>query len=229
MNPKNRIKELRSVKVKDLKEHPDNWRLHPQRQKDAIRKALDKYGMADAFLAYEETDDKGKKSLVLIDGHLRKEEIDPEIKVPVLVLDVTTEEARGLLATHDSIGSMAEFDEIKLSGLLDEIKLSDVEMAGLVENIKDGLKIWDESLLPDTMLTNVDIKGDIGKTERLVVAISFESSEQLQDFLTYLGCEGKELKIKKTSCRFLWNKIRKLRGEKLEQETIDDMNENESE
>lgn len=69
--------------------------------------------MADACLARELPDG----SLMLIDGHLRAETA-ADARVPVLVLDVTEDEADKLLATLDPLAAMADSDAVKLDELL---------------------------------------------------------------------------------------------------------------
>ena len=65
---------------------------HPKAQADALRGLLCEIGYADALLARETPE-----GLQLIDGHLRAE-TTPDVEVPVLILDVTEEEADKLLS-----------------------------------------------------------------------------------------------------------------------------------
>jgi len=99
--------------------NPKNWRTHPKAQQDALRGVLAEVGMADAVLARELPDG----SLMLIDGHLRAETV-ADAKVPVLVLDVTEDEADKLLATIDPLAAMAETDGAKFDELLRTVNTS---------------------------------------------------------------------------------------------------------
>ena len=99
---RDRIKSLRRVRAGDLIPHPKNWRRHPAGQAAAMRAALTEIGFADALLVRET-----KKGLQIIDGHLRAE-LNPDQKVPVLVLDVTAKEADKLLAPFDRMRARAE-------------------------------------------------------------------------------------------------------------------------
>jgi|SRR5579872_3459349 len=112
MKIRDRIKELRRVRASELQPNPKNWRVHPKRQKDALKGALAEIGYADALLA-RETPEGG---LVLIDGHLRKE-TTPNALVPVLVLDVDEAEAEKILATLDPLAAMAQADAGKVEEL----------------------------------------------------------------------------------------------------------------
>lgn len=126
---KNRIKELRYVKAKELLPNSKNWRKHPDRQRKALQSVLEDIGYADALVARETPEGK----LILIDGHLRAE-TTPGQEVPVLVLDVTEKEADKILATLDPLSGMAETDEMLLQSLLNDIE-SDEGMSGLLDDM----------------------------------------------------------------------------------------------
>ncbi len=108
MKIRDRIKELRRVPASTLRPHPLNWRTHPQGQRELLESVLAEVGYADALLARELPDG----TLELIDGHLRAE-TTPDAEVPVLVVDLSEEEAAKLLALHDPITSLAESDVSK--------------------------------------------------------------------------------------------------------------------
>lgn len=113
MKVRDRIKAFKRVPANQLLPNPKNWRTHPQAQQDALRGVLAEVGMADACIARELPDG----SLMLIDGHLRAETV-ADAKVPVLILDVTEEEADKLLVTLDPLAAMADSDSDKLQELL---------------------------------------------------------------------------------------------------------------
>jgi len=151
---RDRIKSLRRVAAKDLIPNPKNWRTHPSEQSDAMRGVLAEIGFADAVLARETKD-----GLQLIDGHLRAE-IAPDSKIPVLILDVTDEEADKILATHDPLAAMAgtnddmlqslvadlDFDSEATQAMLDELcpsdpaELDDVPPQDPSEDLRDKWK-----------------------------------------------------------------------------------------
>src|SRR6516164_7760320 len=117
MQIRDRIKEVRRVKARDLQANPKNWRRHPQLQAAALRALLGEIGYADALIARELADGK----LMLIDGHLRAE-ATPDCEVPVLVLDVNEEEADKLLLTLDPLAAMAEADSERIKTLLETVR-----------------------------------------------------------------------------------------------------------
>ena len=126
---RDRIVELRRVRARDLAPHPKNWRTHPQRQREALRGILAEIGYADALLARETED-----GLVLIDGHLRAE-TTPDQEVPVLVLDLTEEEADKLLASLDPLAAMAGANDAILQELLAGIDTASDPLRALWEEL----------------------------------------------------------------------------------------------
>jgi hypothetical protein len=105
MTIRNRIKEHRRVRAGDLVPHEQNWRNHPDVQREALQALYAEVGFARSLLAYELPDGR----LKLIDGHLRQE-MAPDMLVDVEVLDVNDAEARKLLLSMDSVAGLAEPD-----------------------------------------------------------------------------------------------------------------------
>jgi hypothetical protein len=130
MNIRDRVRELRRVPASELRPSPHNWRTHPKAQLDALRGVLAEVGYAGAALAYELPDG----TLELIDGHARAE-VSGDATVPVLVLDVTPDEAKKILATFDPLGAMAESDAAKLDALLREVQTSNESVARMLDQL----------------------------------------------------------------------------------------------
>ncbi len=91
---------------------------------------LREIGYADALLAREQADG----SLRLIDGHLRAE-ITPDTVVPVLIVDVTEDEADKLLLTLDPLAGMAQADSERIKELLATVQTDDEAVGALLEMI----------------------------------------------------------------------------------------------
>jgi len=145
-----RIKSLRRVRAGDLLPHPKNWRRHPEGQRKAMQAALAEIGYADALLARETPE-----GLMLVDGHLRAE-LDPDQKVPVLILNVTEAEADKLLATLDPLAGLAEADLEQIRELAGSIDFDQPDLeavvAGLLEMDDDLIDVLEVEIPepPDT-------------------------------------------------------------------------------
>lgn len=133
MQIRDRIKDFRRVRAASLRPHPRNWRTHPRAQQDALRGVLAEVGYADALVARELPGGE----LQLLDGHLRAE-LTPEALVPVLVVDVSEDEALKLLATLDPLAAMADTDADLLRGLIDDVETSSAGIQALLDSLTDG-------------------------------------------------------------------------------------------
>ena len=154
MKIKNRIKELRLVKVSELKHNSKNWREHPQEQRDAMKGVLAEIGYVDALLARE----LPNGTLELLDGHLRAE-TTPNQEVPVLILELSDEEADTLLAVFDPIACMAEANQEKFNALLNEIKINDRELQKFTNDLKFMINdemLFDPPNAPDSVEKNME-------------------------------------------------------------------------
>jgi ParB-like chromosome segregation protein Spo0J len=146
VNIRDRIKELRRVPADQLQPNPKNWRKHPEAQANALRGVLAEVGIASAVLA-RETPEGG---LMLIDGHLRTETLH-NAEIPVLVLDVSEEEADKILATFDPLGAMAESDADALRALLEEVETGSQELADMLTALAEDAGVFNaaEAMAPD--------------------------------------------------------------------------------
>ena len=130
MKIRDRIKELRRVPASELLPNPKNWRTHPKSQQDALRGVLSEVGFADAAIARELPDG----TLMLIDGHLRAETA-ADSKVPVLVLDVTEEEADKLLVTLDPLAAMADTNAEALESVLGSVETNSEAVSEMLSRL----------------------------------------------------------------------------------------------
>ncbi|MHC4579788.1 MAG: DNA modification methylase [Planctomycetota bacterium] len=161
---RDRIVELRRVPARELRPHPKNWRTHPPAQQEALRGILEEVGLADALLVREMPDG----SLQLIDGHLRAE-TTPDQEVPVLVLDVTAEEADKLLASLDPLAGLAGTDPEKLRDLVADLETDSEALQAMFNDLagfdrKEGRTdpdaIPDPPEEPDTQPGDLWLLGD---------------------------------------------------------------------
>jgi hypothetical protein len=133
---RDRIRELRRVPAGSLRANPKNWRLHPEGQRSAMGQMLSDVGFVGALVAREV--DGGE--LELLDGHLRAD-IASNDEVPVVIVDLTDEEADKVLATYDPLAGLALVDSDKLGGLLSGITFDEnAELRRMVTDLLDRLE-----------------------------------------------------------------------------------------
>ena len=145
MTMKDRVKELRRVPASELRANPKNWRRHPPSQEAALRGILEDIGFADAVIA-RETDD----GLELIDGHLRQEVMGDQ-EIPVLVVDLTDDEATKMLITLDPLAALAETDEDNLRALMELAQFEDDRLTALLSGL-----LWNAEEVPFPQLSSED-------------------------------------------------------------------------
>ena len=115
--------------AKSLTPDPDNWRRHPDAQREVVRDLLEGIGYASALIARR--DEQGV--LHLIGGHLRAEISADEI-VPVLITDLTEDEAKVLLVSLDTSTEMASTDFAALERLIDSIPEQTAPLMDMLNN-----------------------------------------------------------------------------------------------
>jgi DNA modification methylase len=134
-----------------VKPNPKNWREHPEHQRTALRGILEEVGFAGVILAYQ-----GKDGLTAVDGHLRMEE-QPDMQVPVAVLDVTEEEADKLLLTYDPLGAMAQAGKDALISLLASTQFETNDVDAMLEALaNDGYQALTPLLDPVVEAEKID-------------------------------------------------------------------------
>lgn len=110
---KNRVKKLIHVKASELRENPDNIRLHPEEQQNIMTGLLEEIGFADAIIVREV-----EEGYEILDGHMRKRLVGDDV-VPVVVVDLNEEEAAGFLLTFDPIKALAERNTERVNTLVE--------------------------------------------------------------------------------------------------------------
>jgi ParB-like chromosome segregation protein Spo0J len=166
MQIRDRIKELRRVAASELRPNPRNWRTHPAAQRDALRGVLAEVGYADALLARELPDG----GLELVDGHLRAE-TTPDAVVPVLVLDITQEEANKVLLTLDPLAALAGVDQEQLTSLLATTNFASPQLeqmlahlaqeaAGALDELSNDVSDRTEVMVPESYQVVVECQDE---------------------------------------------------------------------
>lgn len=104
----------------ELINHPENYKGHPEQQREAVRAAIDELGFVGEILV-------STFSGRILDGHLRVAEAlrAGQPLVPVGWVDCENEEEEAaIIATHDPLGAMATADKQQLAALAEKANLS---------------------------------------------------------------------------------------------------------
>lgn len=129
---RSRVKGLAVLPCSRIAPDPNNFRLHPERQREALRAVLRDLGSVAAVLvrpsspgalkslrrvargdgaAFQRWLAGYRAGFTLVDGHLRVEEAGSEGEVECLVLDLDDREAAEALAVFDAVGDLAGHDQ----------------------------------------------------------------------------------------------------------------------
>ncbi|MBN2475839.1 MAG: ParB N-terminal domain-containing protein [Pirellulales bacterium] len=184
MEIRDRIHELRRVKAARLRPHPNNWRVHPKSQQEALRGLLAEIGYADALLARELPDG----TLQLIDGHLRAE-TTPEMEVPVLIVDLDDREAAKLLSLHDPLAGLAETDHDFLAALLQDVETDHDAVQGLLDTMLAAPELPLDDSPPEGLPPEVEIP------ETFQVVVDCRDPRQQQELYERLSGEGYKCRL----------------------------------
>lgn len=135
---RNRIVGEGEADPEQLLANPDNARIHPKAQQDAMESVLDSIGFIQRVIINQRTQH-------VVDGHMRVAIAISrgEPTIPVLYVDLSEEEERLALAVFDPIAAMAGTDRGKLQELLGEVRSDDKRMQDLMASIRERERIVD--------------------------------------------------------------------------------------
>jgi hypothetical protein len=136
---RNRIVGHAEVDPQTLLAHPDNWRVHPDRQQQTLEGLLDELGWLQTVMVNQQT---GR----IVDGHLRVSLAlqHGEPTIPVDYVDLTPEEEALILATFDQLTTLATPDPEALSTLLTTVATGNAAVMDFVSHVAENA-----GLLPD--------------------------------------------------------------------------------
>lgn len=126
----NRIVGYGDAAPDDLLANPNNWRIHPKNQQDAMTGALGQLGWIAPVIVNRTTG-------FVVDGHLRVALAisHDEPTVPVAYVDLSDEEERLALATYDALTSLAVTDQQILADLMDGLVIDNTMLESTVTDL----------------------------------------------------------------------------------------------
>lgn len=152
----NRIIGTGTEHPEQLLANPNNWRIHPKAQQDALESALDDVGWVQHIIVNQRTGH-------VVDGHMRASVAISrnEQEVPVVYVDLSDEEERLILATIDPIGAMAVTDTEIIKDLVGSLDLSE----HLLNAVNQSMPNWDSSLWESDIdaINNIDARDSEAK------------------------------------------------------------------
>jgi len=175
---KNRIVGSGEEAPEQLLANPQNWRIHPKHQQDALSGVLNDVGWVQRVIVNQRTGH-------LIDGHLRVSLAlrEHEATVPVDYVDVDEREEALILATLDPLAAMAVTDSEKLDALLRDVKTGDAAIQQMLTELAERSGV----IPPGTFDPNAEWVGmPEFEQEDLMpvyhVIVNFASQDAVQEF-----------------------------------------------
>ena len=130
----NRIVSYGSKPASQFMAHPDNWRVHPQRQRSALKGSLDTLGWVSVVI-------ENRRSGYVVDGHERVWQAlkNGDAEVPFITVDLSPEEEAQALLSLDAIAALAQTDAGKVDELLRLVSTDNTDvMQFLTDMAKDA-------------------------------------------------------------------------------------------
>ena len=125
----NRIIRTEEVDPRSLLEHPLNFKIHSDMQKDATVSILDHIGWLDQIKVNQTTG-------FIVDGHIRVVGAieQNQVTVPVAWLDLSEEEEITALATYDPLGYVYyQADQDRIAELMESINTTTPQIQDMME------------------------------------------------------------------------------------------------
>ncbi|MFH1566812.1 MAG: DNA methyltransferase, partial [Gemmatimonadota bacterium] len=140
----NRIVAHGSKPASQFQAHPDNFRLHPQAQRDAVAASLRELGWVNVVLENVRTGH-------LIDGHERIFQAlqNDDAEVPYIQVDLSEQEEALALSILDPITSMATVDAAKLDELLRDVSTGEEALQALLATLAEDAGLYQAEPAPD--------------------------------------------------------------------------------
>jgi ParB-like chromosome segregation protein Spo0J len=174
MNWRNRIVGEAVVPSAELLANPNNWRVHPKQQKEALKGVLAEIGWVQRIIVNQRTGH-------VVDGHARAELAisNGEQDVPVLYVDLSEDEERLVLATLDPIGAMAATDQQKLDELIAEVNTGEEALQEMLSDMHKGIN---------------DAVEELDKQMAYFVRVEADGAEHQEQIISWLTEKGYKCK-----------------------------------
>lgn len=167
--------KIRKVKISDLLPDPENVRKHDEKNLDAIKSSLDKFGQRKPIVVARSSDDR----LVVIAGNGTLQAAKALGWNEIAVVDIpdgwTADQIKAFAIADNRSAELASWDDQLLASSL-------IELDAVGWDIKD---LGFESLSP-----LVESKGEVKFPEKFQLIVDCDSAELQQVLLDQLNAEG---------------------------------------
>lgn len=170
----NRIVGYDIVAVDSILANPQNWRIHPLPQQDALLGSVESVGIVANIMVNKRTSDtwpEGERNVeTLVDGHLRVALAmrQGQATLPVTYVDLTPKEEALVLATLDPIGALATTDTEKFDELLREVDTDSPALQEMLTGVAEGTGIYREEKTPDFQAVGIDEQDRLDQKKSIV-------------------------------------------------------------
>lgn len=179
---------IETIDVNQLKEHPRNYKQHPEQQLEHIIKSIEEHGFyRNIVIAKDNT---------ILAGHgvVQASKLMGKQKVPVIRLDINSDSTQALkvLTSDNEIGNLAMVDDRQLSEVLKDILDEELDLTGtgfdedqlsaLIYTTRNA----DEIQTIDEANEWVGIADYENKPNPIKVMVHFESEEDRENFMQLL-------------------------------------------
>lgn len=175
MSFKNRIIEYGVKPADQFLAHPQNARIHPKFQREAMRAALNTVGFVAPVLE--------AKSGYLVDGHERIWQAlqNDNALVPYVKLDIDENEEAFILATFDPLTALADYDKPLLKELLGNVDSDDIAIQQLLSQLAINEQIFPDVDWNEEWAGMPEFEQSEVKPHHSII-VHFESEMALIDF-----------------------------------------------
>ncbi len=136
--------------------HPDNWRGHPEEQRETMKEILGVFGIVAGVI-------ENKSTGHLIDGHERIYEAmekGEETIVPYLLVDVPEEKEGDLLLVFDKVGEMVYAKPDQITLLLSNSIIDEIESPNIANLLKKIIPKHNEPIIEFENFDEENVKTD---------------------------------------------------------------------
>ena len=178
MSWKNCIVGEGMVKSSDLLANPHNWRIHPQKQQEALKSSLSEIGWIQRIIVNRRTGH-------VVDGHARAEQVISagEQEVPVIYVDLSEEQEKLALAVLDPISAMATADKQMFTELIEDVNTGE---AALMELLSEMSESWDIDGIDAPDMPD----GEKEPFQQITFTVHDEQAELIQSAISKAKSEG---------------------------------------